>query len=102
MFSCEFWIVIACIAVFVCGLICGVKWDAHVKDVSDVTYIVAEMRANSGEWNTNNQIGRIQLAAKNQALASILHHYGVEAVYDAQNGVWYVDKVGGDKLYDEY
>lgn len=44
----KIWIAIV-IAVFVLGLACGFKWEAYVKDVSDVTYIIAEMRANSGE-----------------------------------------------------
>lgn len=87
---------------FLIGIMIGSLIDSKYYDKEAATYIVAEMRYNSSKWLTNNQIGHVQLSAKDQELGYILRNFGVNALYDATTGIWYVDKIGGKHLYNEY
>jgi len=64
-----------------------------------ITAIVSQMKVNSAKW-TNDENGK-KLAETNQTLAAQLAQYGIKAVR-GDDGVWYIDNIGGKKLYDVY
>lgn len=63
--------------------------------------VVQEMRNNSNRWNNATPEEQKRLAEENQRLADSLAQYGIKAVRGA-DGHWYIDKVGGEKLYEKY
>lgn len=63
--------------------------------------VVQEMRNNSSRWNNATPEEQKRLAEENQRLADSLAQYGIKAVRGA-DGHWYIDRVGGEKLYEKY
>ena len=60
------------------------------------------MYANSQAWFSSSEQQRAELEKSQFALAAMLKNYGVNAVRDDRAGVWYVDKIGGEQLYEKY
>ena len=59
------------------------------------------MKSNSLAWWNANESNRHTLERNNQAAGVVLNGaFGVKAVYNPQDGTWYVDRIGGQKLYD--
>lgn len=67
-----------------------------------INSIVSQMKSNSTAWSISDESGRSQLMAKNQQLGERLKALGVPAVFDNDTGTWYLNKVGGKLLYNEY
>lgn len=63
--------------------------------------IIKEMYENSKQYAYEDANGRLALNRRNLALGAELAQYGVTAVR-GDDGVWYVDRVGGEKLYEKY
>lgn len=61
---------------------------------------VSQMQQNSTEWHTNVN-ARSSLERKNETLADEIEDLIGRKVVK-ENGVWYLDRVGGTKLYDAY
>lgn len=87
--------------------------NSHNDIVSDVTHdntftnedmihsIIKEMYSNSMAHGAADAAKKEYLDKRNLTLGAMLGQYGIKAIrgYD---GVWYVDKVGGDLLYEKY
>lgn len=63
--------------------------------------IIKEMYANSQSYHTADGEGQKRLDARNLELGAMLAQYGITAVR-GNDGVWYLDDIGGEKLYDKY
>ena len=63
--------------------------------------IIKKMYANSQSYFAANDAQRKARHQENVDLAAQLAQYGIKAVYD-NKGSWYVDKVGGELLYDKF
>lgn len=72
------------------------------QEMENVHNIIKQMYANSQAWFGSNEQQRAQLEKNQFALAAQLQRYGINAVRDDQAGVWYVNKIGGEKLYEKY
>lgn len=71
--------------------------------LSQISDIVAQMKANSAKWGSASDAERKRLEAAQEPLASQLSALlGRPVVKDYAAGVWYLDRIGGDKLYDKY
>lgn len=69
---------------------------------SIVSSIVDEMKANSSAWKTaTSDTVKGNLASANETLKDKLASNGVNAI-KGSDGVWYIDYVGGKKLYETY
>ena len=67
-----------------------------------VRYIVSKMKTNSAMWATLSQDEKDRVREETQNMGDSLINYGVNAIYDPQTGVWYIDRIGGQRLYDVY
>lgn len=63
--------------------------------------IIKEMYSNSQAHHSADTAGKARLNKRNLELGAQLAQYGITAVR-GDDGVWYVDRVGGTKLYDKY
>lgn len=63
--------------------------------------IIKEMYANSQAHHSADTAGKARLNKRNLELGAMLAQYGITAVR-GNDGVWYVDRVGGEQLYDKY
>ena len=63
--------------------------------------IIKEMYANSKQHAYEDAAGKLYLNRRNLELGAQLAQYGITAVRGS-DGVWYVDHVGGQLLYDKY
>ena len=63
--------------------------------------IIKEMYANSKQHAYEDAAGKLYLNRRNLELGAQLAQYGITAVRGS-DGVWYVDRVGGQLLYDKY
>lgn len=63
--------------------------------------IIKEMYANSQAHHTASTEEKARLNKRNLTLGAMLAQYGITAVR-GDDGVWYINKVGGEKLYDKY
>lgn len=63
--------------------------------------IIKEMYSNSQAHYSADTAGKARLNKRNFELGTQLAQYGITAVR-GDDGVWYVDRVGGTKLYDKY
>lgn len=71
------------------------------SDEDMIHAIIKEMYANSSQHGSENAAGQLYLSRRNLTLGTQLAQYGVTAVR-GNDGVWYVDRVGGERLYDKY
>ena len=62
--------------------------------------IIKKMYANSQAYFTANNEQRRAMHQENVDLGARLSQYGIKTVFD--NGYWYVDKVGGELLYNKF
>lgn len=63
--------------------------------------IIKEMYANGQAWGSANASEKSRLDKRNLALGAQLAQYGITAVRGS-DGVWYVNRVGGEHLFDKY
>ena len=75
------------------GAISGSSTQALVED------LIARMKANSASWFSGNQTA---LANENAGYAAQISSLIGEEVVRGNDGVWYIGRVGGPKLYDDY
>lgn len=76
-------------------------YDDSYTDQDAIKAIVNKMKANSYNWFAYSQQGREDAAAENRQLGAQLAQYGVDAMI-GDDGVWYIDRIGGQRLYDVY
>lgn len=69
-----------------------------------VVLLVRKMKDNSEAWKqTKDSAKRLELEQANQSIGGALREaYGVPAVYNPADGIWYVGSFVGPKLYDLY
>lgn len=63
--------------------------------------IISEMYSNSIAHHSADAAGKKRLSDRNLELGASLSQFGISAVR-GDDGVWYLDKVGGTQLYDKY
>lgn len=63
--------------------------------------IIKQMYANGQAWGSADATEKSRLDKKNLELGAQLAQYGITAVRGS-DGVWYVNKVGGEHLFDKY
>ena len=71
-------------------------------DEAGVKAVVAQMRKNAEAWHSASPAEKDRLNQENVRLGGTLGQYGVKAVRDNQTGVWYVDHIGGELLFEKY
>lgn len=64
--------------------------------------IIKEMYRNTQAYSAAGTDGKRKLSKNNLDLGARLSAYGVNALIDGKTGVWYVDRIGGEKLYEKY
>lgn len=71
-----------------------------------VKSIVAQMRANRNAWHVayanGDKTEQKRLSDENLRLGRSLGQYGLKVVRDEPTGVWYIDHIGGTRLFDKY
>lgn len=70
--------------------------------LSEVKKIVAQMKANGAQYHSEDAAGKLRLNKANLALGEQLASKIGRVVVRGNDGVWYLDKVGGLRLYDTY
>lgn len=76
-------------------------YDNSSSDEDMIHAIIKEMYANSKQHAYEDAAGKLYLNRRNLELGAQLAQYGITAVRGS-DGVWYVDRVGGQLLYDKY
>lgn len=71
------------------------------SDEDMIHAIIKEMYANSRQHASEDAAGQLYLNQRNLVLGAQLAQYGITAIR-GNDGVWYVDRVGGERLYDKY
>lgn len=83
----------------------GIKTDGSISNITDdrVNTIIDQMRANGRSWAAaTSQSEKDMYSAANERLAQQLSTLLGRPVVKSYDGEWYLDKVGGQKLYDVY
>ena len=70
--------------------------------MSRVKEIVAQMKANSKQHGSEDAAGKLRLNKENLRLGAELQSLIGRTVVRGDDGVWYLDKVGGAQLYSTY
>lgn len=70
--------------------------------MSRVKEIVAQMKANSAQHGSEDAAGKLRLNKENLRLGEELQSLIGRTVVRGDDGVWYLDKVGGAQLYTTY
>lgn len=70
--------------------------------MSRVKEIVAQMKANSKQHGSEDDAGKLRLNKENLRLGEELQGLIGRTVVRGDDGVWYLDKVGGAQLYSTY
>lgn len=70
--------------------------------MSRVKEIVAQMKANSAQHGSEDAAGKLRLNKENLRLGEELQNLIGRTVVRGDDGVWYLDKVGGAQLYATY
>lgn len=84
------------------GVVGDTQYGNDYSNEDMISAIVQQMYRNSQAWHNASESERKRLDAENASRAAELARYGVTAVRDNKSGVWYVDHIGGTKLYDKY
>lgn len=74
--------------------------DAHSNE-DGIRAAVREMRTNAQAYSSASDAERERMSKRNLYLGNQLAQYGVNAVRGG-DGVWYIDRVGGEKLFEKY
>lgn len=74
--------------------------DQQQED-AEISAIMSEMYANGQAWGAASDEEKQRLADENLRLGRLLAPYGINAVR-GDDGVWYVDRVGGEQLFQKY
>lgn len=78
----------------------------NVVDETSVQAVVTQMKQNAQAWlaakANGNSSEQKRLSDENLRLGNSLAQYGLKVVRDEPTGVWYIDHVGGTKLFDKY
>lgn len=78
----------------------------NVVDEAGVQAVVTQMKQNAQAWlvakSNGNSSEQKRLSDESLRLGSSLAQYGLKVVRDEPTGVWYIDHVGGTKLFDKY
>lgn len=74
--------------------------DQQQED-AELSSILSEMYANGQAWGPASDEEKQRLADENLRLGKLLAPYGINAVRGS-DGVWYVDRVGGEQLFQKY
>lgn len=77
------------------------NYDSASSSEDMIHAIIKEMYANSRQHGSEDAAGQLYLNKRNLALGAQLAQYGITAVRGS-DGVWYVNRVGGELLYDKY
>ena len=77
------------------------NYDSASSSEDMIHAIIKEMYANSRQHGSEDAAGQLYLNRRNLALGAQLAQYGITAVR-GNDGVWYVNRVGGELLYDKY
>ena len=81
----------------------GIKNQGSISNIfgNQANDIISQMKANSDAWHTASDSEKAQLEAINERLAQQLSALlGRPVVKDPGPGVWYLDQIGGEKLFD--
>ena len=77
------------------------KYDNTSSNEDMIHAIIKEMYANSRMHHSEDAAGKAYLNRRNLELGAQLAQYGITAVR-GNDGVWYVNHVGGELLYEKY
>lgn len=77
------------------------KYDNTSSNEDMIHAIIKEMYANSRMHHSEDSAGKAYLNRRNLELGAQLAQYGITAVR-GNDGVWYVNHVGGELLYEKY
>lgn len=77
------------------------NYDSSSSNEDMIHAIIKEMYSNSQQHHTADAAGKAYLNKRNLELGAQLAQYGITAVR-GDDGVWYVDRVGGQLLYEKY
>lgn len=72
------------------------------ETMNEVRRIVAQMKANSKQHGNEDAAGQLRLNKENLRLGAELENLIGRTVVRGDDGVWYLDKVGGKQLYSTY
>lgn len=70
--------------------------------MDEIKRIVAQMKANSAQYGSEDAAGKLRLNKANLALGEQLAKLIGRVVVRGDDGVWYLDRVGGKRLYSTY
>ena len=70
------------------------------QETENAHNIIKRMYTNSQAWASSSPEKRKAMHEENKSLAAQLSRYGIVAVTDGSS--WYVDRIGGQLLYDKY
>ena len=70
------------------------------QETENAHNIIKRMYANSQAWASSSPEKRKSMHEENKSLAAQLSRYGIVAVTDGSS--WYVNRIGGQLLYDKY
>lgn len=70
--------------------------------MSEIKRIVAQMKTNGAKWGNADVADKKRLSDANLSLGEQLAKLIGRVVVRGNDGVWYLDKVGGKRLYDTY
>ena len=77
------------------------NYDSTSSNEDMIHAIIKEMYANSRMHHSEDAAGKAYLNRRNLELGAQLAQYGITAVR-GNDGVWYVNHVGGELLYEKY
>jgi len=72
------------------------------KSESDVLRLVSKMKTNSQEWFNATDARREEMSRQNHAWADEISAIIGRKIMRGDDGVWYLDRIGGTRLYDIY
>lgn len=83
------------------GVVGGTTYDNSSTHEEQLHAIIRKMYRNSISWATADDKTRAERDAENLRLGASLSQFGITAKRGS-DGVWYIDNVGGEKLYEKY
>lgn len=83
------------------GVVGGTTYDNSSTREEQLHAIIRKMYRNSISWATADDKTRAERDAENLRLGASLSQFGITAKRGS-DGVWYIDNVGGEKLYEKY